>query len=123
MRFIKQVTSFVEGASIAHRKVRGNIFQERVGCEQKSYYTYRHMAMIKAANANLMTLGINAPYAFPFSFAVSSQTSVTHKPLFAPGFFVYVPVCSAPVVISTPAVISFLCHFPVYAFLHHAASS
>ena len=44
VRLIKQVTSFVEGASIAHRKVRGYIFQERVGCEQKPNNTYRHMA-------------------------------------------------------------------------------
>ena len=47
VRLIKQVTSFVEGASIAHRKVRGYIFQERVGCEQKPNNTYGYMAMIK----------------------------------------------------------------------------
>ena len=47
VRLIKQVTSFVEGASIAHRKVRGYIFQERVGCELKQYNIYRHILMIK----------------------------------------------------------------------------
>ena len=52
-------SNIVEGASIAHRKVRGYIFQERVGCEQKPYHTYRHIAMIRADNANLMTLALS----------------------------------------------------------------
>ena len=47
VRLIKQVTSFVGGASITHRKERGYIFQERVGCEQKPNNTYGYMAMIK----------------------------------------------------------------------------
>ena len=56
MRLIKQVTSFVEGASIAHRKVRGYIFQERVGCERKQYNIYRNKADKSQYAANLMTL-------------------------------------------------------------------
>ena len=38
------------------KSLRGYIFQERVGCEQKQYNTSTHTAMIKADNANLMTL-------------------------------------------------------------------
>ena len=41
-------SNIVEGASITHRKVRGYIFQERVGCEQKRDNTYRHMVMRNA---------------------------------------------------------------------------
>lgn len=39
----------------------------------------------------------NAPYAFLFSFAVSTQTFAVLLPLSSCGFSLYAPVCSAPV--------------------------
>ena len=56
VRFIKQVTSFVEDASITHRKVRGYIFQERVGCEQKQYNASINMADKSRYGAYLLIL-------------------------------------------------------------------
>lgn len=69
------------------------------------------------------TGSINAPCAFPFSFAVSVQTFVTHLTPFSLGFLLYVPVCSAPVAISKPVMTLYQCLFPASAFSHHAASS
>ena len=58
----------------------------------------------------------NVPYAFLFSFAVSTQTFAVLSPLFSCDFSLYAPVCSVPAVISMPAAILCQCLFPSICF-------
>ena len=64
--------------------------------------------------------GINAPYAFLFSFAVSVQTFAVDPLFFSRGFSLYAPACSVPAVTSAPVAILFQCLFLASVFWLHA---